>query len=122
MLVVNDLGYRIDEATRTFRFDSRKGQWEFDLPIWLHGASKCYRVDADGVHDVQYRFESVRVVIEDNVDVVGIYVVAKDSSDGVSLRETMELTRKGMLERNGSLGFDPIANGEDLKKLQKWVD
>lgn len=122
MLVVNDLGYRIDEATRTFRFDSRKGQWEFDLPIWLHGASKCYRVDADGVHDVQYRFESGRVVIEDNVDVVGIYVVAKDSSDGVSLRETMELTRKGMLERNGSLGFNPIANREDLKKLQKWVD
>jgi hypothetical protein len=34
----------------------------------------------------------------------------------------MELTRKGMLERNSSLGFDPIANGEDLKKLQKWVD
>jgi hypothetical protein len=62
------------------------------------------------------------VVIEDNVDVVGIYVVAKDSSDGVSLRETMELTRKGMLERNGSLGFNPIANREDLKKLQKWVD
>jgi hypothetical protein len=30
MLVVNDLGYRIDEATRTFRFETRKGQWEFE--------------------------------------------------------------------------------------------
>ena len=122
MLVVNDLGYRIDEATRTFRFETRKGQWEFDLPIWLHGASKCYRIDADGVHDVQYRFESGRVVIDDNVEVVGVYVVTKDSANGVSLRETIELTRNRLLERNRSLGFDPIANPQDLKKLQKWVD
>lgn len=122
MLVVNDLGYRIDEATRTFRFETRKGQWEFDLPIWLHGASKCYRIDADGVHDVQYRFESGRVVIEDNVEVVGVYVVTKDSANGVSLRDTIELTRNRLLERNRSLGFDPIANPQDLKKLQKWVD
>jgi len=118
MLVVNDLGYEIDTSTRTFRFMPREGRWEFELPIWLHEATVCYRVDASGVHDVKYRFESGRVVIEDRIAVVGVYVVTRDSG----MRERMFKTREAMLEQHRQLDFDPIRREEDMKCMQRWVD
>ncbi len=118
MLVVNDLGYEIDTSTRTFRFKPRDGRWEFELPVWLREATACYRVDASGVHDVKHRFESGRVVVEDRIEVVGVYVVSNDSG----MRERLMRTREALLEQRRQLDFDPINRGEDMKRLQRWVD
>lgn len=118
MLVVNDIGYEIDTSTRTFRFKPRDGRWEFELPVWLREATVCYRVDATGVHDVKHRFESGCVVIEDRIEVVGVYVVTRDSG----MRERMFKTREVMLEQHRELDFDPIRREEDMKRMQRWVD
>jgi dephospho-CoA kinase len=52
------------------------------------------------------------------VKVVGVYVVTRDKSMRQRLAEHSQM----LDEREKSLGFDPIGNPEDRKRLQSWVD
>ena len=118
LFVVNDLDYRIDDKTRTFEFLTRTGQWSFQLPPWLRVAQHCFRVDADGVHEVTYRIADGKVTIEDKVQVVGVYVVTRDAK----YREILTKKLEAIQQRATELGFDPIHDPEALAKLKAWVD
>jgi hypothetical protein len=124
ILVANDLAYSIDKKTRTFGFSSRTASLPFDIPVWLEslraeGGLDCFEIDADGPKPVGYKLEDRGITIEaKEVKVVGIYVVSRDKS----LRQRLIEQAAGLDQREKSLGFDPIGNPEDLKRLQSWVD
>ena len=124
LLVANDLAYGIDEKTRTFQFSNRSASLSFELPFWLasHQSQEsldCFEIDADGPKPIGYKLIEQGVVIEaKDLKVVGVYVVTRDKSMRQRLAEHSQM----LDEREKSLGFDPIGNPEDRKRLQSWVD
>lgn len=124
ILVANDLEYGINEKTRTFEFSNRSASLQFKLPVWLGSPQDqlpldCFEIDAQGPKPIGYKIVDGRVTIEaKEVKVVGIYVVTRDKS----LRQRLAEQATELDRREKSLGFDPIGNPEDLKRLQSWVD
>jgi hypothetical protein len=125
LLVANDLDYKIDAKTRTFRFENRSATFRFALPTWLQSASSnagldCFEIDADGPKPIEYRIDQRAIEIEAQagVNVVGIYVVTRDKS----LRQRLAEQATALDQREKALGFDPIGNPEDRKRLESWVD
>jgi hypothetical protein len=118
LLVVHDLGYGIDERTRTFRFAPRVGTLSWDLPNWLSDASICFRIDADGTHDAVHEFRQGAVQIQDTVHVVGIYIVTNNPE----LRASLEVHNQQLKREENSLGFDPVHRADDTKALRSMVD
>jgi hypothetical protein len=124
ILVANDLAYSIDEKSRTFQFSSRSSKLEFELPVWLAnlqetGDLDCFEIDSEGPKPVGYQRSSKKIAIEANgLKVVGIYVVTRDKS----LRPRLAEQASELVQKEKSLGFDPIGNPEHVKQLQSWVD
>ena len=120
LLVVNDLAYSIDESTRTFRFEPRAGEFSFRIPSWMQGPNTMFRIDADGVHDVEHevRMEERSATIRDTVQVVGIYVLTSDPK----FRSLLESRHRERLAYERGLGFDPVNNSDDLRRLRALVD
>ena len=75
LLIIHDVGYRPNPTDNTFRFQRRKAALPFNLPTWLSTAGSVFALDADGVHDVDHSIVDGKVTIQDDVHVVGIYVV-----------------------------------------------
>ncbi|MCE2754218.1 MAG: hypothetical protein LW720_20360, partial [Pirellula sp.] len=67
-----------------------------------------------------YRIEDQSVVIDapTEVRVAGLYVVTRDQS----LRQRLAEKTTALDQREKELGFDPIGNPEDRKRLERWVD
>jgi len=123
ILVANDLDYRIDEKTRTFVFSNRRAKLQFELPDWLsddpQGTLDCFEIDSQGPKSIEYALTDRGVSIEaKEVRVVGIYIVTRDKS----LRQRLSEQAGELDQREKTLGFDPIGNPEDLKRLRGWVD
>lgn len=124
ILVANDLAYSIDDKTRTFQFASRSANLPFELPVWLSGPQapeslECFEIDAQGPKPVGYKLSEQRITIDaKDLKVVGIFIVTRDKSMRQRLAEHSQM----LDEREKSLGFDPIGNPEDRKRLQSWVD
>ncbi|MCE2811144.1 MAG: hypothetical protein LW850_12170 [Planctomycetaceae bacterium] len=124
ILVANDLAYSIDDKTRTFQFASRSANLSFELPVWLSGPQapeslECFEIDAQGPKPVGYKLSEQRITIDaKDLKVVGIFIVTRDKSMRQRLAEHSQM----LDEREKSLGFDPIGNPEDRKRLQSWVD
>ncbi|MFM9064029.1 MAG: hypothetical protein ACKOOI_13500 [Pirellula sp.] len=124
ILVANDLAYGIDEKTRTFQFSNRMASLSFELPVWLASPQSqtsldCFEIDADGQKPIGYKLSGQQIIIEaKELKVVGVYVVTRDKS----LRQQLTDHSQRLDEREKSLGFDPIGNPEDRKRLQSWVD
>ncbi len=118
LMVAHDLSYQIDDKTRTFRFEPRDGEFAFRLPTWLRDHVECFRIDADGVHDVEHVRRGNDLLVRDRVRVVGVYLATRDPQRRMQLKELHQQLIKADLE----LGFDPINNPEDLRSLQALVD
>lgn len=124
ILVANDLDYSIDQNTKTFRFANRSDSLEFQLPVWLQTSDPqtrldCFEIDSQGPRPVGYEFSGNRIKIDaKEVRVVGVYVVTQDKS----LRQRLTEQAAALDQREKSLGFDPIGNPDDLRRLQSWVD
>jgi hypothetical protein len=136
LLVANDLAYSIDEKTRTFQFANRSANFRFALPVWLRNAQAdggldCFEIDADGPRPVGYKIDNQGITIQadanqeqlpqegrSGVKVVGIYIVTRDKS----LRQKLSEHATELDQREKSIGFDPIGNPDDRKRLQSWVD
>jgi hypothetical protein len=120
LMVANDLAYGIDERTRTFAFDRRDGELPFRIPLWLDQEIHCFRVDADGTHDVDFVIDRDQrsLKVRDTVHVVGIYLATTDPE----ARRRIDTLHKQLIEVDRNRGFDPVHDADDLKELQALAD
>lgn len=110
-----DLDYVPNRQTRVFEFrPPRNAKLRFRLPSWLVEPAEVARVDADGVHDVAHQVEDGTLIINDDVSVVGIYLVARESG----LRARLQNEHQKLLELEKSTGFDPAKNDENFISLK----
>jgi hypothetical protein len=120
LMVANDLAYGIDEKTRTFAFDRRDGEFPFRIPLWMDQEIHCFRVDADGAHDVDFVIDRDQrsLKIRDTVHVVGIYLATTDPE----ARRRIDALHQRLIEADRNRGFDPVHDADDLKELQALAD
>ena len=113
LLVIHDVGYQPDPTDNTFHFQTRKTELPFHLPSWLSTTASVFALDADGVHDVAHTIGDGKVTIQDDVHVVGIYIVAQDSD----LRSRLADEHAKLIRHERDLGFDPANHAGDLARL-----
>ncbi len=111
LLFVNDLAYVPDAQDHTFRFgDARPFSYRYVLPHWLRKPIDVFRVDADGIHEVQWSLEPEGVRIQHKLSRDAIFVVTHLPH----LRATIEHRRQAALQVEASNQVDL----ESLKSLQ----
>jgi len=89
-----DTAYGIDGERLEFVPPSpRAATFAFPLPRRLRAPADCFRIDADGVHDVAYRATDGGIEITDHAAGDRIYVVARDRA----AREAVEERRQAAL-------------------------
>ena len=113
LMVANDLAYKIDEQKREFVFEKRPAELSFRVPAWLQKAEAVFRVDGNGVHEVKSRLENGRFIIDDEIEVVGVYVAGS-----TELRNEIQTRFQHLLAKEESLQFDPGNNPKDLETLR----
>jgi hypothetical protein len=112
VLFALDTAYAPDPQENVFRFDEpREASFSFDLPPWLRKPTDLFRVDADGVREVNWRIAGQGVVIEDRCSRDAIYVATTSQQ----VRGDIEERRKAALAREAAFPADWIA----LEKLKK---
>ena len=116
LLFALDTNYRPDHEERVFVFDSpRDIEREFPLPRWLRQPKDVFRVDADGVYDVDWTATDTGVRIKDTLDRVGIYVVAVHTDERA--KRGKKLAELKAYET--AIGFDPGNNDDDFHTLMR---
>ncbi len=118
LLVAHDLAYRPDPDENVFRFEPRTAKFEFTLPGWLGSTPRVFAVDADGTHDVPHSVVKGRVTIQDQIDVVGIYI----ATDLVSVRQQIDLRQTELVRQEQETSFDPANNEHDLRTLKSFLE
>ena len=126
LLVVNDIGYAIDERSKTFRFEKRAGVFPFQLPPWLSATKdgdadeqlSVFRIDSEGTHHVEFTIERRQINIRDSVSVAGVYIATRDKD----LRRSIDAKHASLLQSELELGFNPVNSEADRKTLQSLVD
>ena len=112
VLFALDTAYAPDPQENVFRFgEPREASFSFDLPPWLRKPTDLFRVDADGVRQVNWRIAGQGVVIEDRCSRDAIYVATTSQQ----VRGAIEERRKAALAREAAFPADRIA----LEKLNK---
>ncbi|MFN9719407.1 MAG: hypothetical protein ACK58L_11970 [Planctomycetota bacterium] len=95
ILFANDLDYRPDETDSTFHFgDPRSFDHLYRLPHWLQNPTDVFRVDAEGIHDVNWTTENTGVRLRQTLNRDGIFVATKNSA----LRATIEARRQAAMK------------------------
>jgi hypothetical protein len=93
-LFANDLDYYPDEADNTFHFkDPRSFDHLYRLPHWLQDPTDVFRVDADGIHHVQWSAEGNGVRIQQTLSRDAIFIATRNQT----LRATIEARRQAAL-------------------------
>ena len=114
LLVALDLAYQPDPQEHVFRFSTRDATHTFELPPWLRGKLDVFRVDGNGLGDVRHTLADGTVTIEDQIDVVGIYVATGDPR----LRERLAAERAELIRHEQATRFDPLHDDADLARLR----
>lgn len=118
LLYALDTDYKADQKERVFKFgEPRKAQWQFALPAYLKDIKDVFRVDADGVYDVDWKQKDDGIEISEKASLVAIYVATSDSN----LRSYIEEKRLQLIAAENSYQFDPARNDEDFQQLQALV-
>ena len=117
LLVANDLEYRADSNAREFRFEQREAVVSFGRPPWLNGKLAVFEIDSDGTHDVAFSITNDEIEIQDQVKVVGIYVMTNDGS----LRNRLDSIHRKLIEIEKGTSFDPANNADHLTKLKDFL-
>jgi hypothetical protein len=96
ILFANDLAYVPDPQDNTFQFGQpRDFSHRYLLPHWLQVPTDVFRVDADGVHEVQWAADANGVHIEHKFNRDAMFVATKLPS----LRTIIEARRRTAIDR-----------------------
>jgi hypothetical protein len=116
LLFIIDLDYEPDRKAQIFRAKgTRPAEAGFQLPGYLEGIKDAFRVDANGIYDVDWESTSDGVKIEDQLKDVNIYVATKD----METREILTKRLKELVAFEESIGFDPANNDDDFAVLMR---
>jgi hypothetical protein len=112
VLFAIDTAYTADEQENVFQFGPpRPAQFSFKLPHWLLGPKDVFRVDAEGIHEIQWQPTPDGVRINDLQQLDAIYVATSHAS----LRDEIEQRRQTALAVEAA---NPIDH-EALRSLMK---
>jgi hypothetical protein len=110
----HDLAYSPDQAENVFRFEAHDGSFQFQLPDYLREAAEVFRLDADGLHAVDYSIRNHQLEVKDRVRVAGIYV----ASAAPGLRARLQREHAALFERERGVSFDPGGSDADFAQLK----
>ena len=97
VLFALDTAYTPDPQDNVFRFgEPRPAQFRFPLPAWLRNPQRVVRVDAEGIHPVDWKPVAEGVQIVDQASRDRIYLVLQDERElpGVAARREAALARE----------------------------
>lgn len=119
LLFALDLDYKPDPAEKIFRFGPpRPASFEFELPACQQQLKDIFRIDADGIHEVQHRSVEHGVRIEDRVSKVAIYMATVNPK----LCEQLKSRRQDLIRFEESFQFDPAQSDADFETLATFLD
>jgi len=114
LLFAIDLGYEPDRERREFRFRGpRELRASWPLPGFMRSPADLFRVDADGVHDVDHAATSTGVEVRDTIDRVAVYVAAREAG----LRKSLERRHAELLALEAGAGADPGQDDDAFQTL-----
>ncbi|MFM7130645.1 MAG: hypothetical protein ACKO0V_14940, partial [bacterium] len=113
VLFANDLAYQPDEKENVFKFAGpREFNQFYPLPHWLRDPVDVFRVDADGIHEVNWKIEKdgIQVMTKCNRD--GIFIATKSADT----RGQIETRRQNAIahERDNKLTEADLARLQSL--------
>jgi len=115
LLFALDLDYAPDHDEKVFRFrEAREAAFTFALPPHLREVADVFRVDAHGVHEVDWERDGNGVALADTATLAAVYVATPDPA----LRDTIAVRREALLAEEAAWGFDPAENDEDFATLK----
>ncbi|MBM3823260.1 MAG: hypothetical protein FJ404_10300 [Verrucomicrobia bacterium] len=118
LLFALDLAYEADGEERVFKFGApRECSFRFRLPVYLRSPTEVFRVDADGVTNVDHSVSDGVVSIRDRASRVAVYVVAALAGE----RARIEARRHALIEVENTNDFDPGRRPSDLAVLQELL-
>jgi hypothetical protein len=112
-----DLDYTPDPQKKMFLFRPRDGTFNFRLPSYLPKPPEVFRLDAEGVHDVECSLENGRLQIQDRVAVAGVYVAAPEPG----LRKRLQSRHTELTRFERDFGFDPASREQDFQTLRQLL-
>ena len=81
VLFANDTAYIADAKESIFKFGPpRAAEFSFRLPPWLRKPAQVFRMDADGIHEIEWSILNEHVTIKDTRTLDAMYIVAKDDA------------------------------------------
>ncbi len=95
LLFALDLAYVPNAGDNTFQFgEPRAFAHRYDLPHWLRQPTDVFRVDADGLHEVQWSIDGAGVQIQHEFSRDAVFVATKSTN----LRTTIEARRQAAMQ------------------------
>jgi len=116
LLFAMDLSYRPNRQKHVFEWDSpRLLEARYPLPGYLRKVGDVFRVDADGIEDVEWRAVRKGVAVRCEMDKTAVFAAAPSGD----LREELRSRWKDLMEYEASVGFDPAQNEADYLQLRE---
>jgi hypothetical protein len=97
VLFALDTAYTADPSENVFRFgEPRPARFQFPLPDWLRNPKRVVRVDAGGVHPIEWKPVAEGVEVDDQASRDRMYLVVQDERElaGVEARRQQALARE----------------------------
>ena len=116
VLFALDLDYEPDGKERVFKFGApRESNFRFRIPVYLNSIDEVFRVDADGLRDVEATLNEGTITIRDQASRVAIYVASEKPTE----RARIEARRQALMTDENALDFDPAHQEADLQVLRQ---
>ena len=94
VLFALDLDYEPDGKERVFKFGApRESNFRFRIPVYLNSIDEVFRVDADGLRDVEATLNEGTITIRDQASRVAIYVASEKPTE----RARIEARRQALM-------------------------
>ena len=116
VLFALDLDYKADKQERVFKFGApRETTFQFKIPAYLNAIDEVFRVDADGLREIDATVNDSTIIIRDEASRVAIYVAAAKPGE----RTRIEANRQALVAAENALDFDPGGKETDLQVLRE---
>ena len=115
LLCALDTDYEIDRKSETFKFKRpRDAQFTFTLPDFLASPTDVFRIDANGIYEVEHEIDKKTVLIRDKQTLVALYIATRDKT----LREDLIRRQQGLIKTEEHQNIDPLGNRKDMDILK----